>query len=224
MQGYLERHDSAQLAALSRATQVLIWIYIAAWSLYALVSGWRLGLILTAQPFGQIWTIALALQGIVTAVGMLVFLPCAVLFLMWFHKALSNLRLAALSGLIARPGWSIGSFFVPGANLFVPFGAMRELWNRSHGEDEWQAKASVSEVVIWWTCLWAGTLLAVCVNFVGLINILTNLKIVTPPGVNIALDIGGVALSIISAVFLLRIVNRITEAQSYLSNERLVFA
>ena len=37
-------------------------------------------------------------------------------------------------------------------NLVVPFQAMRELYNRSAGEDVHQANADVGDATAWWAC------------------------------------------------------------------------
>ncbi|MCJ2185911.1 DUF4328 domain-containing protein [Novosphingobium beihaiensis] len=224
MQSYLDRRDNARLLTLSRFMRGVIWIYIAVWGAYALASGWLLSLVFMGKTYGPVWMMTLGLRGIIGLLGFIIFLICLPPFLMWFNKALSNLHEAGLTGLTARPTWTTASFFVPVANLFIPFTAMRELWNRSHGEDEWQAKASVSEVSIWWTCLLAGTLLVSFISVIGIFNYFTNLKIITPMGVNHALNLSGVCLWIVSALFLLRIIANVSNAQQALSDERATFA
>ncbi|GGC00289.1 hypothetical protein GCM10011494_18570 [Novosphingobium endophyticum] len=223
MSSYLAKRDSARLTTLSRVAQVSIAIYILVWIVVAAISGWMLSIVMT-EPYGQAWYIAFGVRSVAMGIGILFFVASVPPILAWFHKSLANLHDAGLSGLSVRPGWSVGSFFVPVANLFVPFLAMRELWNRSHGEDEWQAKASVSEITIWWTCYLAGTLLVSFVTCISLFNIFTNAGIVTPVGVNPALELTGVSLWCISALFLFRIIGKITKAQQSLADERLTFA
>ncbi len=55
--------------------------------------------------------------------------------LMWVYRAHANLRESGMEELRHSPGWAVGSYFIPIANLFVPFSAMRALHNRSNGED-----------------------------------------------------------------------------------------
>jgi len=56
--------------------------------------------------------------------------------------------LGALSGhpMSFTPGWSVGWYFVPIANLFKPYLAMKEIWQRSHKDQ------SVSSAILglWW--------------------------------------------------------------------------
>lgn len=55
-----------------------------------------------------------------------------VTFLMWVYRANKNLR--ALSGETLRftPGWCVGWYFIPFANLFKPYQAMKEIWTVCH--------------------------------------------------------------------------------------------
>lgn len=223
MQGYISRQDSRSLLTISRFAQLLIALYIVVWLGVSVLGAWSLSIVMT-QPYNQMWFVVLGLRAMVAALGMLVFAVTLVLFLVWFHKALSNLHDAGLSGLEARPGWAVGSFFVPVANLIVPYRAMRELWNRSHGEDEWQAKAAVGDVASWWTCYLAGTFVLFFVIAITSFNALTFFEITTPAGVNEALGLAGALLWCLSAFFLFRIIGTVTRAQQSLADERLAFA
>ncbi|MEE4450142.1 DUF4328 domain-containing protein [Novosphingobium resinovorum] len=222
MSGYLAQRETRRLRTLSRIARVTIGIYLAVWLVQTLLAIWALSFVATGV-YGAAMFMAAQLTGLAAAIGILAFLPSALFFLLWFHKAIANLHDAGLSGLEARAGWSVGSFFVPLVGLWVPFGAMRELWNRSHGEDEWQAKASVGDVGIWWLGFVAGTLVIVLIDSILVFNALTNLEITTPRGVNEALNITGTSLWCLSAFFLFRIVGKVTRAQQTLSDDRLAF-
>lgn len=219
---YLSRRGSSRLLTIARVTQVFIWIYVAVWAVDALTNAWSLSM-MVSNSMNRPLFIAMAVRGFAMAIGTLVFLPTAALFLVWFHMAIANLYQAGLSGLRVRPAWAVGSFFVPVANLFVPFRAMRELWNRSHGEDEWQAEGAVGDVGTWWTCYIAGTLLVAFVSAISLFNLLTNAVVTTPLGVNEMLSLSGTALWCVSGVFLARIVGKVSRAQQSLSDDRLTF-
>ncbi|MFD2578690.1 DUF4328 domain-containing protein [Novosphingobium colocasiae] len=75
----------------------------------------------------------------------------------------------------------MASYFVPIANLFVPPGIVRELWNRSHGEDEWQAKADVAGVSIWWAGYLGGGLILTLLGILALYDGMTNAIVLVPP-------------------------------------------
>lgn len=151
--------------------------------------------------------------GMLGVIGLALFVVAGVLVMIWIYRAHDNLARFGLQGLKYSPGWAAGSFLVPFVNLVVPFRAMRELWNRSHGEDEWQAEAGVSDVSSWWACLIGGSLLQFIQYFVLAVNLLTNLKFLTPPLVSATLALLGQALILGSAVFLFRIIGSITRAQ-----------
>src|SRR5688500_15420075 len=95
----------------------------------------------------------------------LFFLIAAVPIAIWIYRAHANLREAGLDELKYSPGWSVGSYFVPLANLVIPLRAMRELHNRSHGEDSWQAHAPVADVSSWWSCHLAAVLVLAVATF-----------------------------------------------------------
>ena len=80
------------------------------------------------------------LQIIVTIASM-------VFFLMWVYRA--NKNLDALSGepMTISPGWAVGWFFIPIANLWKPYQVVRELWQVSH-RNEPRGHALVG----WWWC------------------------------------------------------------------------
>lgn len=222
MNTHVARSHSRRLLMLSRIARVLIALYLAVWGVETLGNIVMLGMV-SSKSYGPMLYGAMGIRGIAAITGILVFVPTATVFLIWFHNAIANLHDARISGFEALPGWSVGSFFVPGANLVVPFGAMRELWNRSHGEDEWQSRASVGEVTLWWMGFVAGTLILFVISALALFDFLTNVMFTTPPGVNQALSIAGTTLWCLSAACLFRIVGKVTAAQQRLSDDRLAF-
>jgi hypothetical protein len=156
--------------------------------------------------------LAVVLGAAVLLLG-LFFLIAAVPVAIWIYRAHANLREAGVAELVYSPGWTVGSYLVPLANFVVPFRAMRELHNRSHGEDPWQAHAPVADVSSWWSChLAAGVVLAVA-TFVALLATIPNLYVVQPPGVNTGLFLFALVLLTGSAVFLYRTIGAVTQAQ-----------
>lgn len=72
-----------------------------------------------------------------------------VLFGMWIYRAAANVIATMVPGFDYTAGWAVGWYFVPFANLFKPFGAMRQIWNASHsgGSD---LDRSEPLLVYWW--------------------------------------------------------------------------
>ena len=68
-----------------------------------------------------------ALDGLVIAVQV----ATAIAFLMWIYRAHSNLPALGAINLEYSPGWAVGCFFIPVANLIWPYFAMSEIWRGS---------------------------------------------------------------------------------------------
>ncbi|WP_395332383.1 DUF4328 domain-containing protein [Novosphingobium sp. BL-8H] len=224
MQGQIAPRDKARLKTYSIVTQVavagsalccIVFVPAMVAMQYIIRSG------LYRSPQFQVWAM---IAGFTLIIATVLFLIGAVAFLLWFHKAITNLRNVGLSGLVARPLWAVASVFVPVAQLFIPFATMRELWNRSHGEDEYQARASVGTVTTWWTCLLTGTLLMTVQFITAFINLLTPFKIMTPKVLALGLSLAGLAFWCLAAGYLAVIVRRITTAQDSLMDGTSIFA
>lgn len=143
---------------------------------------------------------------VVFTVSLLVIAP-------WIHRAHANLHDAGLPGLTVSPRWAVASFLVPGPNFIVPHGAMRELWNRSHGEEPQDARADVGDVNAWWTCLLVGMGIMVFLLTIVAIQRFTPFHILTPVGVNTGMFLFSILLLAGSAWFLQSIVAAVTKAQ-----------
>lgn len=68
-------------------------------------------------------------------------LPLSILFAVWLYRMNANLRQLSSKPMEFTPGWMIGWYFIPFANLFKPFQGMRELWQVSH--KQWDANPSI---------------------------------------------------------------------------------
>lgn len=144
---------------------------------------------------------------------LLAFAVSAVPVVLWIRRAHINLQIEKLDGLNYSPGWATGSFFVPGANLFIPFRAMRELWNRSHGEPDHFAHQSVEMVSSWWTCLIVGSMIQLFLAALVTLERMTFFRVLSPPGINTFFLLFSMLLLAGSAIMLFRIIGAITRAQ-----------
>lgn len=123
-----------------------------------------------------------------------------IVFGRWIYLAGANLESAGYEGLEFTPGSRIWWFAVPFANLVKPFMGMRELWNASHGELQYDRNHPL--IVVWWA-LWIGN---------GLFAWITNMVTQggdAPPALWIIQAILGLA----SAVLGLALLTGITRAQ-----------
>lgn len=132
-------------------------------------------------------------------------LACVVLVCRWIYRANANAH-AIGDGMTVSPAWSIGWFFVPSANLFMPYQAMKETWRESHeaaGMDE-EAGAAL---LPWWWGLWIGS------------NVLNNLSFMfggrDPEALDAAayVDLISSSLSVPLSLVLIALMRRVTFVQ-----------
>ncbi|MER7761837.1 DUF4328 domain-containing protein [Streptomyces sp. NPDC097619] len=93
-------------------------------------------------------------------------LPTAAVFLVWFRRVRENAQVFAPEGFRRGPGWSLGSWFVPVVNFWMPYRIAVETWTASTqlpaaGQP---ARPSLGTVNSWWGLWitatlvgWAGT-------------------------------------------------------------------
>jgi len=74
----------------------------------------------------------------------------AVVWLIWQHRAHANLSGLGATQLRFTPGWAVGWWCVPLANLVKPFQTMRELWKASGDTYGWPALPTTALVGWWW--------------------------------------------------------------------------
>jgi len=158
----------------------------------------------------------------VLAVGIYVLFLLAVVIIgviaasAWIWRAWRNLAILGLDGLNFSPAWATASLFVPIVGLYVPFQAMRELYNRSIGEHAEHARASAGDVTSWWACFLGGTGIALFTEGAQYINRTSGgtILIVAHPAVWLLTSLFGAALQLGAAWFLWKVIGTITIAQS----------
>jgi hypothetical protein len=137
----------------------------------------------------------------------LVSLTTVVIFAMWIYRAAANVVAAGIAGFDFTPGWAVGWYFVPFANLVQPFRAMRQIWNASHagGSDLDRGDPILT---LWWT-VWLAS------NISANISIQMSFRATSAEMVNSSLYLGAISsvLSLVLFVVGMRLVERITEAQ-----------
>ncbi|MFD8982283.1 DUF4328 domain-containing protein [Streptomyces sp. NPDC059564] len=78
---------------------------------------------------------------------------CAVVFVAWFHRIRRCAGAFAPNGFTSGPGWAIGAWLVPLANLWRPFRIAVEMWTACvrppEGSGE-PVKVSFWPVNLWW--------------------------------------------------------------------------
>jgi Domain of unknown function (DUF4328) len=92
----------------------------------------------------------LALLGAATV---LVIVPTIVMWVVWQYRAHSNLPALGATNLRYRPGWVVGWWFIPVANLAIPYLTVRELHKASDpeaGAVDWKARRTWALLWLWW--------------------------------------------------------------------------
>lgn len=138
-----------------------------------------------------------------------VFVVSIVLVARWIHRAHANLRESGMDGLEVTPGWAVGWYFVPFANLVMPFKAMRELWNASRGQHDPFGGEAPSVIKAWWAAWIVGNILS---------NVGSRILVMDDGGpgnvtVGNAVGAAGTVGVLIAAVLLRKIIAGVTEAQ-----------
>lgn len=74
----------------------------------------------------------------------------AFLVLRWIYVACVNAHSLCGTEMKITPGWSVGWYFIPLANLLKPFHAMLEIWHVSHRPDEAVPDKTPMLLGAWW--------------------------------------------------------------------------
>lgn len=116
----------------------------------------------------------------------------------WIYRAHANLQLTDVPSTEFTPGWAIGWFAVPIANLFKPFQAMKALWRISHLENPDTDKTAPGILWFWWIAWVLSSLGSFGTEYTSL-------------------DVVAYAMTSMSAIFLVFIIRQITGAQPSMS-------
>jgi len=88
-------------------------------------------------------------QSIIGLSQVAIFITTLVFFFIWVHRANYNARKLGVQNMKFTPGWSVGWYFIPIANLWKPYQAMKEVWNGSNAFN----KSGGFILGLWWL-LW----------------------------------------------------------------------
>jgi hypothetical protein len=98
-------------------------------------------------------------HGTIVGLRSLAYLCATIAFLLWIHRAYKNLPALGARNLQYSPGWAVGWWFIPFANLIYPFRVVREIWNKSDPAYDpetsflWEG-AGAPALLGWWWGLW----------------------------------------------------------------------
>jgi hypothetical protein len=158
--GYRSGHLRALAAMIALAACAGVHLLLA--TMNGFVAGGVLGGPGAAGAGEEALSVVDALRAVALLINFLVYLAAVVAFLLWLHRAYSNLRPLGAKHLNYSPGWAVGYFFIPFANLVRPYQAMREVWRWSKpvgaGADMIEGLSFTADtsapLVGWWWGLW----------------------------------------------------------------------
>ena len=157
---------------------------------------------------GESVPITYVLIGLVALLEILLRVLTIIFFLIWLHRAFKNLPALGATNLEFSPGWAVGWWFIPFANLVKPYQVVRELWNSSDSDFDPDLFLSntvgTASIIIWW---WAFFIIG---NVVG--RVADKLE-----AVNLSYSIVGImiycALQGAAAFLIITIIRSITRQQ-----------
>ncbi len=92
-------------------------------------------------------------QGLIGICQIAVYIVSAFLILRWIYCANYNAHQLGATEMHFTPGWSIGWYFIPIANLWKPYQAMKEIWQVSANPHAWQTQLPPPIAILVVVCL-----------------------------------------------------------------------
>jgi hypothetical protein len=88
--------------------------------------------------------------GLQAVAAFLVFVAAVIVFCIWLRRI--NLAIRNLRFITFTPGWAVGWWFVPFANLYKPYQMMVELWRATDPSrgDDWGFGPRSRALPVWW--------------------------------------------------------------------------
>ena len=138
-------YEHKDLAGITRIATVVLWVFMSLSALFGLSELYIH--ILSPQPDGGPLASGTAILALVNLIVMIV---TFVVVGRWIYRASVNAH-ATGAEMTITPGWAVGWYFVPIANLFKPFQAMKEIWLASHYQPLYETAPPLLSA--WWA-LW----------------------------------------------------------------------
>ena len=149
-------------------------------------------------------------QKLVAFVYFITYLALAVAFLKWIYRATKNLAVIHPAEQLVSPGWAVGWWFIPIANLWKPYQVMTAIWK---GSDP-NSSPAPRIILIWWGVWLLSDLMALISDISINFDDLAIEELIRFGQLGVVAD----ALSIVAAVLLFYLVRRIgiNQAEKYI--------
>ena len=80
----------------------------------------------------------------------IVVLTLGVCFLRWVYRTCKNAHAIGGANLHYTPGWAVGWFFIPFANVVMPYKVMQEIYRVSRHPIRWKKVPGSKIILVWW--------------------------------------------------------------------------
>jgi hypothetical protein len=142
---------------------------------------------------------------------------------MWIHRANYNAHQLGAAGMRFTPGWAVGWFFIPIANLWKPYQVMKEIWKASANPAHWQDQRRGSILPWWWALFLASGFVSNASGRAALlaetIPALTMVNIVDIVGNALEIASASIALALVIQIFQMQVAKRPSSAPVAVSVE-----
>ena len=143
------------LGRLFKWLKIFFLIYVA--SEIMMLAGNTLSLSLGSTMFGP--NEPFSIGDVITSFGALALLIGFVCSIIWFcifsYRATRNLHIWNMPDMHTSPGWAVGWYFVPIANLWKPHGTMDQMWTATQALTK-EFDDIAPTLGLWWIC-WVAT-------------------------------------------------------------------
>lgn len=148
-------------------------------------------------------------QSMANMLWVLAFIGFVIAFLMWLNRSYKNMLAADIQGLMHSPGWTVGWYFIPFANLVKPYVVMKETYLASIYADtpNWKGQKPPRLLPIWWVLFILG-------NIISSTNASSSFETVRDYQVDAVVVMISEPMTTVSGILLLIIMNRITKSQN----------
>jgi hypothetical protein len=145
-------------STLSRIVIGLFAVQLGCYAIYAILSVVQIAAPDLYLDGDRAITLPYMVIGLLSLVESLARLGTIVMFLVWLYRVYTNFPALRVQHLDFTPGWAVGWWFIPFANLVKPYQAVSEAWRESDPEyDEQFGYLSSRGGSSWQFPLWWGT-------------------------------------------------------------------
>lgn len=146
-----------------KTAMILIWTVMAISTIISVASAVDVFLLLQYADGQELSQTAADISDIVLRVSGYLYIAAYIIsaftFILWFRRAYYNLQVIT-GNTEYTDGWAAGSWFIPVANLFIPYNIMKELYTKTDqylfvdDNEDYSDNRLSTNYIGWWWALW----------------------------------------------------------------------